>query len=110
MAIHVALNHVTRYCYDRRVSLSPRVVRLRPAPHSRTPVLAYSMRIEPVEHFVNWQQDPFADYLARRVFPATTTQLRITVDLVAEMSIHNPFDMFYSTPTSSKCRSSTRPG
>ncbi|MCI1192799.1 transglutaminase family protein [Calidifontimicrobium sp. SYSU G02091] len=94
MAIHVALNHVTHYRYDRLVGLSPQIVRLRPAPHSRTPVLSYSMRVEPAEHFVNWQQDPFANYLARLVFPGKTTELKITVDLVAEMAVYNPFDFF----------------
>uniref|UniRef100_UPI0013C32AA0 transglutaminase family protein n=1 Tax=Azohydromonas sediminis TaxID=2259674 RepID=UPI0013C32AA0 len=94
MAIHVALNHVTHYRYDRLVGLSPQIVRLRPATHSRAPVLSYSMRAEPAEHFVNWQQDPFANDLARLVFPGKTTELKITVDLVAEMAIYNPFDFF----------------
>ncbi len=94
MAIHVALNHVTHYRYDRRVGLSPQVVRLRPAPHCRTPILSYSLRIEPAEHFINWQQDPFANYLARLVFPEKTTEFKVTVDLVAEMAVYNPFDFF----------------
>lgn len=94
MAIHVALNHVTHYRYDRRVGLSPQVVRLRPAPHCRTPILSYSLRIEPAQHFINWQQDPFANYHARLVFPEKTTEFKITVDLVAEMSVYNPFDFF----------------
>jgi transglutaminase-like putative cysteine protease len=94
VAIHVALNHVTHYRYDRRVALSPQVVRLRPAPHCRTPILAYSLRVEPTQHFENWQQDPFANYLARLVFPEKTTEFKITVDLVAEMAVYNPFDFF----------------
>lgn len=94
MSIHVALNHVTHYKYDRRVGLSPQVVRLRPAPHCRTPVLSYSLRIEPGEHFINWQQDPFANHLARLVFPEKTTEFKVTVDLVAEMAVYNPFDFF----------------
>ena len=94
MSIHVALNHVTHYRYDRRVGLAPQVVRLRPAPHCRTPILSYSLRVEPTEHFINWQQDPFANYLARLVFPEKTTEFKVTVDLVAEMSVYNPFDFF----------------
>ena len=94
MSIRVALHHVTHYRYDQLVSLSPQVVRLRPAPHSRTPVVSYSLRVEPAEHFLNWQQDPFSNYLARLVFPERTRALQVTVDLVAEMSVYNPFDFF----------------
>src|SRR5688572_536450 len=94
MTIHVALNHVTRYRYDRPVSLSPQIVRLRPAPHARTPVHAYSLKVHPEQHFVNWQQDPQSNWLARFVFPEKTRELSIEVDLVAEMSVINPFDYF----------------
>ena len=94
MAIHVALNHVTHYQYDRLVKLGPQVVRLRPAPHSRTPVLSYSLRVEPEDHFINWQQDPFANYQARLVFPQATRSFKVTVDLVVEMAVYNPFDFF----------------
>ncbi len=94
MSIHVALNHITHYRYDRPVQLSPQVVRLRPAPHSRSRILSYSLRVEPAKHFINWQQDPFANHLARLVFPEKTTAFKVTVDLVAEMAVFNPFDFF----------------
>jgi uncharacterized protein (DUF2126 family)/transglutaminase-like putative cysteine protease len=94
LSIHVALNHVTHYRYDRLVGLSPQIVRLRPAPHCRTRILAYSLKVQPTVHFINWQQDPQANYLARLVFPDQTRELRVEVDLVAEMSVLNPFDFF----------------
>ncbi len=94
MAIHVAVNHQTRYEYDRPVLLSPHIFRLRPAVHSRTPIKAYSLTIRPKKHFINWQQDPFGNFLARVVFPEKTRELYIEVDLVAEMTVINPFDFF----------------
>src|SRR5262245_54044061 len=94
MGIQVAVHHRTRYRFDRPVALSPHVLRLRPAPHSRTPVESYSLRVEPREHFVNWQQDPFGNFLARLVFPAKTTHLAIEVDLIADLTVINPFDFF----------------
>src|SRR2546423_2121766 len=94
MSIHVALNHTAHYRYDRPVMLGPQVVRLRPAPHSRARVLAYSMRVEPAEHFINWQQDPQSNYLARLVFPKPTRQFRIEVDRAAGLAVLNPFDFF----------------
>ncbi|WP_230968929.1 transglutaminase family protein [Nitrogeniibacter aestuarii] len=94
MSIHVALNHVTEYSYDRLVELGPQVVRLRPCPHSRTPIRSYSLKVTPGNHFINWQQDPQANWLARLAFPEKTDKLRIEVDLVAEMSVINPFDFF----------------
>src|SRR5262245_25001857 len=94
LSIHVALNHVTHYRYDRRVTLGPQIVRLRPAPHSRTRILAYSQRVTPAEHFINWQQDPQSNYLARLVFAEPTTEFSIEIDLIAEMAVLNPFDFF----------------
>ena len=94
MSIRLAIEHRTAYSYDRPVNLGPHVIRLRPAPHCRTPILSYALEVLPAEHFVNWQQDPFGNYLARFVFPQPATELTIAVDLVADMTVINPFDFF----------------
>ncbi|MDP3818912.1 MAG: transglutaminase family protein [Methylotenera sp.] len=94
MTIRVALHHKTAYHYDKPIQLAPHVFRLRPAAHSRTPVTAYSLKITPENHFISWQQDPFGNYLARVVFPEKSTELSIEVDLIAEMTVINPFDFF----------------
>ncbi|QDU91693.1 hypothetical protein Pla175_51230 [Pirellulimonas nuda] len=94
MPIRVALHHKTSYHYDRRVSLGPQAVRLRPAAHCRTPVSAYSLKIEPDDHFINWQQDPFGNFIARLLFHTPTDKFSVTVDLVAEMTTINPFNFF----------------
>ncbi len=94
MTIKVALHHKTAYTFDRAVNLSPHEVRLRPAAHCRTPIESYSLRVEPAKHFLNWQQDPYGNWLARLVFPDKSRVLSITVDLVADMTVINPFDFF----------------
>ncbi|MGX9791263.1 transglutaminase family protein [Mycobacterium sp. MMS18-G62] len=94
MGIKVALEHRTSYTFDRLVEVYPHVVRLRPAPHSRTPIEAYSLQVEPADHFINWQQDAFGNFLARLVFPSRARSLTITVGLIADMKVINPFDFF----------------
>ena len=94
MTIRVAIEHITTYKFDRFVNLSPHTVRLRPAPHARTKIHSYSLRIEPESHFINWQQDAFGNFLARLVFPEKTDKFQVAVEVIADMTVINPFDFF----------------
>ncbi|SDU08079.1 Transglutaminase-like superfamily protein [Verrucomicrobium sp. GAS474] len=94
MSIHVLLRHRTTYRYDKPISMGAQVIRLRPAPHCRTPIVSYSLHLKPEERFVNWQQDAFSNYLARVVIPEKTKEFEVLVEVVAEMAVYNPFDFF----------------
>jgi len=110
MAIQVALTHRTHYFYDKLVNLAPQIVRLRPAPHCRTPILSYSLKVTPKQHFLNWQQDPQSNYLARFVFPEKSREFLVEVDLVAELS-HTRIDGYGQPglgPRLRRCQSHAR--
>lgn len=94
MSIRVAVHHETRYAYDRPVDFTPHVIQLRPAPHCRSPIVSYALKIEPESHFINWQQDPFGNYQARVVFQRPAAELRVEIDLVADLTVINPFEFF----------------
>ncbi|MBU2964762.1 transglutaminase family protein [Amphritea sp. 2_MG-2023] len=94
MAIRTAIHHITEYRFDKAVEMSPHTIRLRPAAHSRTPIKAYSLKVSPENHFINWQQDPFGNFLARIVFPEKSDHLRVEVEVIADMTVINPFDFF----------------
>src|SRR6187551_1882700 len=94
MSIRVSLRHVSSYKYDRPVTLSPQLIRLRPAAHCRTPIEAYSLKVKPAAHFLNWQQDPFGNFMARVVFPEPQREFEVEVGLIADATVINPFDFF----------------
>ncbi len=94
MSIRVAVRHNTYYKFDRHVSIAPHILRLRPAPHCRNRIYSYSLKVEPAEHFLNWQQDPFGNFLARLVFPEKQNHLSVEVEVITDMTVINPFDFF----------------
>ena len=94
MTTSVSVEHRTTYTFDRPIGIGPHLIRLRPAPHCRTPIEAYTLQIRPTEHFLHWQQDPYGNHIARVVFPGKSAELEITVGLVADLQMINPFDFF----------------
>ncbi|WP_232555795.1 DUF2126 domain-containing protein [Klebsiella variicola] len=94
MTIRVAIQHKTTYDFDRLINVAPHILRLRPAPHSRTHIHGYSLKVTPEDHFINWQQDPFGNYQARLVFPEKVKRLEFAVEVIADMTVINPFDFF----------------
>ncbi|MFV0275661.1 MAG: DUF2126 domain-containing protein [Parahaliea sp.] len=94
MSIRVAVRHNTYYSFDRHVALAPHILRLRPAPHCRNRIYSYSLKVQPEPHFINWQQDPFGNFLARLVFPEKQNHLSVEVEIITDMTVINPFDFF----------------
>lgn len=99
MSFLVGLQHVTKYSYDRYIALGPQTIRLKPAPHCKAEICSYSLSVKPADHFLNWQQDPFGNYLARAVFPEKVKSFEVVVDLVVEHRVFNPFDFFLEEQT-----------
>ena len=94
MSLRFALTHRSTYRYARAVGFGPQLIRLRPAPQCRTPILSYTLSIEPATHWLHWQQDPLGNFMARVLVTQPVTAFSVTVDLTAEISTVNPFDFF----------------
>jgi transglutaminase-like putative cysteine protease len=93
MGIRVALKHITEYRFDRVVCMAPHILRLRPASHGRAPVTRYSLDIHPRPQAIEWQRDPFGNHQARVRFSERVDFLTVAVDLEAEMTAADPYDL-----------------
>ena len=97
MSIHVALHHQARPTATTgwsTLGAAGRAPAARAAlPHADPVLLA--ARSSRQSHFINWQQDPYGNYLARaRVPREDDASFEVEVDLVADMAVINPFDFF----------------
>ncbi len=92
--MQVAVEHRTTYRYDRPVRLGPQVIRLRPAAHCRTPILSYSLHIGGGEALHQLAAGPGRQPHRPRRLPEPVLEFSVTVDLVADMTVINPFDFF----------------
>jgi len=88
------LTHRTSYAFDRPVALAPHEIRLRPAPHAHARIASYSLTVEPAAHTLHWQQDAYANWVARLTFPERASRLALRVELAGELVDVNPFDFF----------------
>ena len=94
MGTQVGLHHRTQYRYDKAVSLGPQIIQLRPAPHTKTEILSYSLDVDPADHILNWQFDSLGNHFARVIIPNKTVMFVVDIDIIADLTPYNPFAFF----------------